>query len=168
MGKILVAKKDGVHMLKFVGDVRLTLGPTIATYMDQLNSDDDFRSVIIDLTETVSIDSTALGLIAKIGIRTREQFDSVTTIIAPNADIKRVLESMAMQLVCLVIAQPVEDDSTNLQLPQEVASEASLKEQVLEAHRTLMSMNEDNYQNFKELVEALENETTEPPMAKTG
>jgi hypothetical protein len=36
MGKILFAEKEGVFVLKFVGDVRVTLGPTISTFLDNI------------------------------------------------------------------------------------------------------------------------------------
>ena len=68
MGKILFAEQNGVHVLKFIGEVRLTLGPTISTFLERLESCDGFQSMIIDLSETETIDSTALGLICCAGI----------------------------------------------------------------------------------------------------
>ena len=73
-GKLLVAEKDGVHVLKFVGDVRVTLGPTIDAFLTSLLETVDFKSVIIDLTETEGIDSTSLGFIAKISIGAKNSF----------------------------------------------------------------------------------------------
>ena len=64
MSKILFAEKDGVFVLKFVGDVRVTLGPTISTFLDNIGQCDSFQSVIIDLTQTEGIDSTTLGMLA--------------------------------------------------------------------------------------------------------
>ena len=33
-GRILVAEQDGVYVLKFLGDVRLTLCPSLDQYLD--------------------------------------------------------------------------------------------------------------------------------------
>jgi anti-anti-sigma regulatory factor len=159
MGKILFAEQDGVHVLKFIGEVRLTLGPTISTFLEKLESCDHFQSMIIDLSETETIDSTALGLIAKIGICTREYFDSRASIVSPREDITRVLNSMAMEQVCVVTSDGVVSEASGLQeLPTEITSEEVLRDQVLDAHKTLMALADQNFDKFQDLVEALENE----------
>jgi len=159
MGKILFAEQDGVHVLKFIGEVRLTLGPTISTFLEKLESCDHFQSMIIDLSETETIDSTALGLIAKIGICTREYFDSGASIVSPREDITRVLSSMAMEQVCVVTSDDVVTETSGLQeLPTEITSEEVLRDQVLDAHKTLMALGDQNFDKFQDLVEVLENE----------
>ena len=170
MGKILFAEKSGIHVLKFVGDVRLTLGPTISTFLEQLRSCSDFRSMIIDLTDTETIDSTALGLIAKISICTQESFNRTTTIVSPRGDVTRVLNSMAMEQVCVISHDQISDEPGLRELPQEIASEDVLREQVLEAHKVLMSLTSENYEKFQDLVEALESEKPLEPTqtARTG
>ena len=170
MGKILFAEQDGVHVLKFIGEVRLTLGPTISTFLEQLESCDHFHSMVIDLSETETIDSTALGLIAKIGICTREYFDSKTSIVSPREDITRILNSMAMEQVCVVSSDDVVTEAPGLQeLPTEITSEEVLRDQVLDAHKTLMTLGDQNLDKFQDLVEALESEKEhERSGGKTG
>lgn len=159
MGKILFAEQDGVHLLKFIGEVRLTLGPTISTFLEKLESSDHFQSMIIDLSETETIDSTALGLIAKIGVCTREYFDSMAVIVSPREDITRLLNSMAMEQVCAVTSDDVVTEASGLQeLPTEITSEEVLRDQVLDAHKTLMALGDQNLDKFQDLVEALEDE----------
>ncbi|MGV0033452.1 MAG: STAS domain-containing protein [Candidatus Azotimanducaceae bacterium WSBS_2022_MAG_OTU7] len=158
MGKILFAEQDGVNLLKFSGDVRLTLGPTISTFLEKLESCDHFQSMIIDLSETETIDSTALGLIAKIAICTREHFESVTSIVSPRDDITRVLNSMAMEQVCVVTREVISDTAGLQELPTEITSEEAMRDQVLDAHKTLMALGDQNCDKFQDLVEALEYE----------
>jgi len=158
MGKILFAEQGGVHVLKFIGDVRLTLGPTISTFLEKLESCDHFQSMIIDLSETETIDSTALGLIAKIAICTREQFGSATSVVSPSEDITRVLRSMAMEQVCVITSEVLSDTANMHELPAEITSEAVMRDQVLDAHKTLMALDDQNYDKFQDLVEALEYE----------
>ena len=45
-----------------------------------------------------------------------------------------------------------------IELPTEQTSEEELRRQVIEAHRVLMGLNEENEMVFKDLVEALEEE----------
>jgi len=158
MGKILFAEQNGVHVLKFVGEVRLILGPTISTFLERLESCDHFQSIIIDLSETETIDSTALGLIAKIAICTREHFDSAASIVSPRKDITRVLSSMAMEQVCVITSEVMTDASSLQELPTEITSEEVMRDQVLDAHKTLMALGDQNFYKFQDLVEGLEYE----------
>ena len=158
MGKILYAERDGIHVLKFVGDVRVTLGPTISSFLTRLGQCENFRSIIIDLTETEGIDSTSLGLLAKISLKTQDAFKSVPTIISPNDDITRILVSMGFDKVFIILKELITECGQLGELPMEIISEANLREQVIEAHKVLMSLNENNREEFRDLVEALESE----------
>ena len=167
MGKILFAERDGVQVLKFVGDVRVTLGPTISTFLSKLGQCKNFKSIIIDLTETEGIDSTSLGLLAKISLTTQEAFNTIPTIVSPNEDITRILESMGFDSVFVILKELITECGQLGELPAEIVSETNLRKQVLEAHKVLMSLNERNRGEFRELVHALENESLgELPVAK--
>lgn len=162
MGSILFAEREGVHVLKFVGDVRLSLGPTIASYLGRLEACDCFNGMIIDLSDTETIDSTALGLIAKIAICTREKFNSATSIVSPRDDITRVLKSMAMEQVSVISSEVFGENSDLSELPVEICSEEAMRSQVLDAHKTLMGLDDENFDKFHELVDALESEDNDP------
>ncbi len=58
-----------------------------------------------------------------------------------------------------VIVEKTEGDFGPLgELPTQLVSEDALREQVLEAHRVLMSLNDENKDKFRDLVAALESE----------
>ncbi|MDK1024268.1 MAG: STAS domain-containing protein [Gammaproteobacteria bacterium] len=157
-GKLLVAEKDGVHVLKFVGDVRVTLGPTIDAFLTSLLETEDFKSVIIDLTETKGIDSTSLGFLAKISIGAQDSFGIVPTIVSTNDDITRILLSMGFDQVFLIIREPLESTVKMGEVPFKNMPEEDLRKKVLEAHQVLMQLNEDNQNTFRDLVVALQRE----------
>ena len=48
-------------------------------------------------------------------------------------------------------------------MPELVSSEEDVRQRVLDAHRTLMSLNESNRDTFHDLVAALEAEAVAPP-----
>ena len=158
MSKILYAERDGIHVLKFVGDVRVTLGPTISSFLTRLGQCENFKSIIIDLTETDGIDSTSLGLIAKISLKVQDSFKSVPTIISPNEDITRILISMGFDKVFIILKELITECGQLGELPTEIVSEANLRAQVIEAHKVLMSLNDHNREEFRNLVDALESE----------
>lgn len=158
MGKIMIAEQDGVKVLKFIGDVRVTLSATLSEFVKNLGSSGRLHSVIIDLTESDTIDSTALGLMAKISLKSQEMFHCLPTIISCKEDINRLLLSMGFDNVFVIVNDASGAIGPLGEMPAEMISEQALREQVLEAHRVLMSLNRENEDRFRELVQALETE----------
>ena len=64
-GRIQFAEQDGTFVLKFVGEVRLTLCSALDATIERIFTARNFTAIVIDLTETRSIDSTTLGLLAR-------------------------------------------------------------------------------------------------------
>jgi anti-anti-sigma factor len=161
-GKVLVAQHQGTYVIKLVGDVRLTLCATIDDYLAEMFASPHFVGVIADLSEADGIDSTSLGLLAKLAIKTRQTHQLVPIIVSPNPNITRLLDSMGFQKVFDIqptIDQPVVDKTGEHQLgelPVVCANENCVREKVIEAHRTLMGMNAQNRQAFSALVSTLE------------
>lgn len=161
-GRILVGSHDGVYLIVFEGDVRLTLCTTVDVYLEKMFIDSGFRSVVVDLSQTENIDSTSLGLLAKLSIQAEKRFDYRPTLVSTNPDITRILLSMGFDEVFNLQETPLVHEEQLTELPKMVASEADVRQRVLEAHRTLMSMNEANEEAFHDLVAALEAETQPP------
>ncbi len=155
-GKIQYAVVDGSYILKFVGDVRLTLCSALDAFAAQMFADPAFNQVIIDLAETDNIDSTSLGLLAKISIHSQQAFDTKPTIVSPREDITRILLSMGFDQVFHLVAEPQELKACLEELTCEGCSEEVAREKVLEAHRILMGLNEQNRLAFQDLMRALE------------
>ncbi len=68
-GKILFTEQDETYVMKFLGDVRVTLGPAISNFVSHIGTCRNYKSMVVDLTETTAIDSTSLGMLAKISIK---------------------------------------------------------------------------------------------------
>lgn len=66
-GKILLTKQGEAY--EFLGDVRVTLGPAISSFVSHIGTRRNDKSMVVDLTETTAIDSTSLGMLAKISIK---------------------------------------------------------------------------------------------------
>lgn len=155
-GKILVAQSQGIYIIKFVGDVRLNLCGTLDQYTDQMFESEEFKTVIIDLTETQCIDSTSLGQLAKISILYKEKFGQLPTIISTRDDINRILLSMGFDQVFYIVHELVSQVEYLDELPLKSVNEEEMKDRVLEAHKLLMDMNENNRDAFQDLVKSLE------------
>lgn len=155
-GKIQFAEQDGTFVLKFVGEIRLTLCSALDATIEKIFSSLNFSAIVIDLTESRSIDSTTLGLLAKLSILSRQKIGMLPTLVTTHADITRLLQSMGFDQVFNIVDQPLPSPEELSDLPSQDQSEEVVKTKVLEAHRILMSLNESNREAFRDLVTALE------------
>lgn len=154
--RILYAVHSGTYVIKFVGDVRVPLCACLEGFLDRMFADTTLQSVLIDLTETVGIDSTALGLIAKISVALQERLQRKPVILSTNPDVNRILLSMGFDRVFVIVDKAPAHDEPLAELLLTEPSQQDLTRNVIEAHRVLMGMNEKNRATFRDLVEALE------------
>lgn len=155
-GKILVAEHEGIFLVKMVGDVRLTLCSTIDDFFEKMFSNPAFLAVTIDVTEADGIDSTSLGLLAKLALQAKLRFQLIPSILSTNPNITRLLESMGFNKVFDIRKQPLNCADDFGELPVIACNEEDARCKILEAHQVLMGMNEKNHATFSELVTALE------------
>ena len=156
-GRILVGSHDGVHVLKLTGDVRVTLGATVDGVLQDVLASDDLASVLVDLSETDGIDSTSLGLLARLSIEAQRRLGRVPTLISTRPDITRVLTTMGFdEDVFEIVEEPLAVAPLLGEQPEIDDEEAAVRARVLAAHRTLMSLSPDNRERFRDLVSALE------------
>lgn len=154
--KILQAEQQGIYLLKFVGEIRLNLCSTLDNLIESMTEDPNFRTVVVDLTETDIIDSTTLGLLAKIAIAAEKRSHFLPTLVSTNPDITRIALSMGFDRIFIIVREPASRIEELEEIPVLKASEAQVRDKVLDAHRVLMSMNKKNREEFKNLVRALE------------
>ncbi len=155
-GKIQFAEQSGTFVLKFVGEVRLTLCSALDTTIERIFSALNFSAIVIDLTEARSIDSTTLGLLAKLSILSRQKIGLLPTVVTTNEDITRLLQSMGFDQVFNIVDTPQPCPDCLTDLPEQDEPEEVVKAKVLEAHRILMGLNDSNREVFHDLVSALE------------
>ena len=155
-GKFLAASQDGAYVIRLTGDVRLTLSTTIDEYFHAMYEDPDFVSVWVDLCDADGIDSTTLGLLAKLAIEVKQKFGFVPAIYSCSAGINRLLKSMGFQRLFELHEELCSAPQDIDEIPVLPGSEQAVKQNVLEAHRVLMGLNEDNRAQFKDLMAILE------------
>lgn len=157
--KMQYAVLNGTYILKLVGDVRVPTCTSLETFVDQrIKNDEELRAVLIDLTATEAIDSTALGLLARIAVVLQQRGLGRPVLLCINLDIERILMSMGFDKVFRILRTTSALKSSLDELPSGDISEDAVTQQVIDAHRTLMSLNESNTQAFRSLVDALESE----------
>ena len=155
-GKILAASHHGAYVIRLVGDVRLTLCTTIDEYFQRMFDDEQFTSVWVDLCEAEGIDSTTLGLLAKLALQVKEKFGFQPAIYSCDPGINRLLKSMGFQRLFELHEEVCSNPEDISEIPAVEGSEQAVKEKVMEAHRVLMGLSDENRARFKDLMSALE------------
>lgn len=158
-GKIQVAFYKGTHVVKLSGDIRLNLCPGLEQYLDEILAVPNFQNVVIDLAQASAIDSTSLGQLAKISIVCRERFQLTPTIVSPNSAITRILLSMGFDQVFHIINEPFTDEVKFKEWVAGALDEEESRQKVIEAHLVLMSLNDKNKNEFRDLVHSLASES---------
>ncbi|WNZ57211.1 STAS domain-containing protein [Microbulbifer sp. EKSA008] len=165
-GQIMVGAHQGIYVIKLVGDVRLNLCTSFDSFIDNMFARGDFAGVAFDLGGAEGVDSTTLGLMAKIAIRALERGCDKPLVFSAGKGIRHLLDAMGFDSL-VEISDTVHDLSVpTTPLVCNSPDECAAREKVLEAHRVLMSMNEQNAETFRDLVHTLERECS--PVAKSS
>jgi anti-anti-sigma factor len=158
-GKILHASHDGIHVLRFIGEIRYTLGHSLDRFLEGLFAGPTPAGFVIDLTATDSIDSTNLGLLVRIAREMQHHGAPRVTIVSGRRDINAVLTSMALDEVFDIVSRASVPAGGEQELPRKEADRDSLSRTLLKAHRALMELSERNEQTFRDVVAKLEQTT---------
>jgi len=156
-GQILVADHQGVYVIKMLGDVRLTFCISFDQFIEKMFGDSQFTSVLFDLSEAEAIDSTTLGLMAKISILGQERHGILPVVLATNPGIQRILHTMGFADIFTIVDKLDAPILAERALVCENCDEQQVKAKVLEAHQILMGMNNQNADAFRDLVNMLQN-----------
>ncbi len=163
-GDIRYAKQDGVCVLKLTGDIRYTTGPaaiisrSLDTFFDKLFAAGDIEDVVVDMTETTAIDSTNLGLLARLYTWMQEHGGRKPTLVSTNPDVTRTLESVGFDRVFTMVGEPRSTPADLKRLPLVEGTQREMLQLILEAHRRLMEMSEDNAEMFAPAVALMDAE----------
>lgn len=159
-GRVFVAEQEGIVFLKLEGDIRLSLCSSIDDYIESIfqNCTQKITSVIVDVMEANAIDSTSLGILAKLALHAKKEFVVTAEIICSNESIKKLLLSVGFDsLFTITLAEHYEEIGGLNELPIDMnIDEEQFKIKVINAHKILMELNSNNKQAFKELVDNLE------------
>ncbi|MFL0799992.1 MAG: STAS domain-containing protein [Agarilytica sp.] len=160
-GTIKIAEHEGVFVIKMEGDVRLTLCLSFDEFIEDMLNKPNYTSVVFDLTQAQAIDSTTLGLMAKVSIKAGHHGHESPLVVSSNPSITRILVSMGFDDIFRLVDKSEFDggqssDDEVIVIVEKNGNETEVQKKVIEAHHVLMDLNDDNRACFTELVETLE------------
>ncbi|WP_028310822.1 STAS domain-containing protein [Derxia gummosa] len=153
------AREGGTVVIRLAGDLRHTHGRAFDRFIDTLLADAGVTRVIVDLGAATGIDSTMLGLLARLASELEARDGRKPLLVSPDADINALLESICLDECFLRCdgSPAAPDAAAPIPAPDDEA-DAETARVILEAHRTLGRMNAANREMFRSVVEALEQE----------
>ncbi|MCV6590556.1 MAG: STAS domain-containing protein [Marinobacterium sp.] len=157
-GSIFYAVQSGCYVLKCVGDVRLTLCSSLDCHLEALAETQSLCDIVVDLTEAENVDSTTLGLIAKLAVRAARLGLPRPALVSTNEDITRILHSMGFDCVFMLMDELPVNVSDLQALPWVAESDDQVRSRIIAAHEVLMDLNERNREAFQDLVKVLEHQ----------
>lgn len=150
----------GVEVLRYLGDVRHTLCMALDRYLEQLLQRPDLRGFVVDLTAAEGVDSTNLGLLARLARAMQKAGLPRVTLISTQPDINELLIAVGFDDVFDIVQTvtlPLEEMSEIPGAPEDAPGRL-----LLEAHRELMNLNDANRARFRDVVQAFERELESP------
>ncbi|MCH4248069.1 anti-anti-sigma factor GigB [Acinetobacter populi] len=158
IGRIEYASLNGTHIFKIIGEVRAQACISLDNLLNKIDQNSQIVGAIVDLTETTFIDSTVLGILAKLGIKLKQNHGIQAVMLSTNPDITTLANSMGLNQVFVILNYCGNPNVCTKALVEDNISHAAMLKTVLEAHRTLMQLNENNQNMFEPLVKQLQKE----------
>jgi anti-anti-sigma factor len=155
-GKFLYGILGGTCVIKPVGSISYRIGGSFDSFITRALADNTIEDFVIDLTETEYIDSTNLGLLARIQAYSVDKLAKRPTVISPNETVKAILANLGFDRLFTIV------DRAGMPAPEfrdaTVGGEdaEALGDVLLSAHKYLMKTNAKNAVAFREIVELLE------------
>ena len=157
-GHVEYASLDGTHIFKLIGEVRAQSCISLDKLLNKLEQHENVVGAIVDLTQTTFIDSTVLGVLAKLGLKLKQIHQIQAVMLSTNPDITTLANSMGLGQVFVILNYCGDPQVCTRALVEENINHGNMLTTVLDAHKTLMKLNENNQNMFEPLVKQLEKE----------
>lgn len=157
-GRVTYARGDGFHMLRYHGRVTYPAAPAIKRFADGLLAETKVGEWIFDLSPAESLDSTNLGIVARIADLAQTRDSARVRILSSNDDVTLVLRSMGFDQMFDLVTDlpPPATAGPGSEIGVAAGSPDELGQTMLDAHRMLMTLGDAPRLQFQEVVAQLE------------
>lgn len=149
--------RDEVSWLELDGAVKYTRARALRRFVDDVLLPSVGDTTIVDLRRVSFVDSTGLGLLARIGRHCLERLGRRAVLVCPQGAVSEGLKAVCFdRLFTLAQDLDVPPDCPLSPIPEEQLGRDGLAEVMLDAHRELSTVDGGNSERFREVVSALE------------
>jgi len=153
-GRYLYTVKDNKYYIKLVGTFRYDISSGFNKFLNDILINNHCMDFLIDLTETEYLDSTNLGLIARIA-RYMNKSGRKAKIISVNEDVNKILCSVGFDEVFIIVDKYEAVEDTFNEIVHINEEERPFIKMMLEAHKNLICVSEKNIKKFKTVIELI-------------
>lgn len=153
--KFLVGEYEDKVFVQFIGNSTMKNSRTIEELFDKIFAGEK-KEIIIDFKDCNYMDSTMLGFLAKTAIKLKKAWNKHMFEFNATNMVKASLKSTGVYN----LMEHLEDFSGTVELTEleikDFSDKGEKARHILDAHKTLMSLSEENEKVFKNVVELLE------------
>ena len=152
-GELLISGKDGVYRIKVSGRATFDCAPPLRDLAKTLASE-KFDGIKIDLKACEWMDSTFMGVLAMLGLRAKA-VGAPMEICAADEQNKSLLAGLGLKKLFIFTENALDEEDSSAEWQtgnQETVKMEEGAQTVLEAHKTLMDVDEENVQKFETVV----------------
>ena len=149
-GEVFISEKDAVTFIRVKGNASFVCAPPLRELAKKLAAD-PFRGLKIDLAECTWMDSTFMGMLAMLGLNAKKKGASAEIWNASEQN-EKLLCGLGLKKVFAFRSGEFGDASDTAAASNATTAESNARN-VLDAHQTLMDIDEGNVQKFEKVVE---------------
>lgn len=156
---------NNTYGVSLLGEVRLDQCDYLDSLLDKLYQKSQSFSIVIDVTQAQLLDSTSLGLLARLAIAIRDNRPSSSRplLLGPTSDIQHTFNTMGISnLFTSVGIDKADSVLEDLEIDQVIedgtkctCEEKEVQGHILSAHQTLAALNEANNEKFSPLIKQI-------------
>jgi anti-anti-sigma regulatory factor len=155
-GKILCARHGENVFIRIEGRGTHVLGADLDPFLADLCARGDFAGIVVDLTAAEALDSTMLGLLARIAKWMRRERKCNATLLCADDRIASAVRGVGLDRLVTLTGSSTPAATALGEIPTASTDQTDRARMVLAAHRELMELNAENVSKFRGVVEFLE------------
>ncbi|MBL8950576.1 MAG: STAS domain-containing protein [Myxococcaceae bacterium] len=159
-GRVLVGTPSGHVLIRVEGrGTHMNSQPLRDFVMEMVR--EGYLEFDLDLTDCLYVDSTFAGVIVALSLQVRETSGGRVAVFGANSRCREQLHTLGIEhLFDLKDEVPALDKSDMETLPWPFRSEEAWGETILEAHRTLASIDPTNAERLQDVIEYMQQQKT--------
>ena len=149
--KILLAFQNGEYLVKVKGRANFETSPPIRTMTKNLETNKPL-GITFDLSECTGMDSTFMGILAMVALKAKN-LGLTMKISGADENCRKLLNGLGLNKIFAYVDEASKDNVAWSDSGASASSRLETAKTVLEAHETLMNVDEENVKRFKNVVD---------------